>query len=89
MVYGKEDGELYLHWSDEESASNVILIFLSSFFKNGCLPDSCSFIRNTMMCTDVSQRKYCRSTSAEINDYNFNEKDVNDDDSDDDSEHEK
>ena len=41
------------------------------------------------MCTDVSQRKYCRSTSVEINDDNFNEKDVNDDDSDDDSEHEK
>ena len=49
----------------------------------GCLLDSCSFIRNAMVCTDIFQCKSCGNISAPANyDHNFNKEDANDDNSD-------
>ena len=55
--------------------------------KKSCLLDSCSFIRDAVMCTVTCQCKVCGNNSAEKNyDYNFNKKNTNNDDSDDDCE---
>ena len=46
-------GELCIHWSDEEPGFNAILQFISTSFKTSCLPDSYSFICNTVMCAGI------------------------------------
>ena len=85
-----QSGELYIDWTDESAAPDVVLEFMSCPCKKGCEKENCSCASNGLPCTDMCKCKNCSNVIQVEDIINIinDEEDVDDYDDDTDEEFE-